>query len=345
MNDKDIIKTINDIVWWIPFRKNRDELRNKLINLIIEKNKNEIFNSIDKVIELTNEINDRNKQKETLKNNLKLIEIETHSYCNRKCWFCTNSIVDRKSKNIELDENLFLKLLSELREINYSNYIYLHRYNEPLYNKELLIKRIKQVREYLPQAYITIFTNGDYLTLDYLKLLENIGVNAMLISYYYDGNDKNITFDIENIIKPGMQKLLNKLNLNYCVKNQTKDYYKLKLEYKNMNIEYKASDFKKYGTDRGGILKDNVNTINRIVQCFLPNFQIVVDYDANYTLCCNIRSDDKNNRNYILGNIETHSVFDIFMGEKTINFRKELLLEGPKKGACSHCSEPRPWEV
>ena len=72
MNDKDIIKTINDIVWWIPFRKNRDELRNKLINLIIEKNKNEIYNSIDKVIELTNEINDRNKQKETLKNNLKL---------------------------------------------------------------------------------------------------------------------------------------------------------------------------------------------------------------------------------------------------------------------------------
>lgn len=79
MNDKDIMKIIDNIVWWIPFRKKRDELRNKLINLIIEKNKNEIFNSIDKVIELTNEINDRNKQKETLKNNLKLIEIETHS--------------------------------------------------------------------------------------------------------------------------------------------------------------------------------------------------------------------------------------------------------------------------
>ena len=27
MNDKDIIKTINDIVWWIPNRKLRDKIR------------------------------------------------------------------------------------------------------------------------------------------------------------------------------------------------------------------------------------------------------------------------------------------------------------------------------
>lgn len=380
MNDKDIKKTIDNIVWWIPFKKLRNQTRELLLNhydtinkleneLMIVKdslklnnenysNQNElnILNSkINNYIknveknrrqnELTTYNEDNYYKKRVFKENVQLVEIGISSFCNRKCWFCPNSIIDRNSCNIELNENLFLKLLSELREINYSNYIYLHRYNEPLYNKELLIKRIKQVREYLPQAYITIFTNGDYLTLDYLKLLENIGVNAMLISYYYDGNDKNITFDIENIIKPGMQKLLNKLNLNYCVKNQTKDYYKLKVEYKNMNIEYKACDFKKYGADRGGILKDNVNTINRIIQCFLPNFQIVVDYDANYTLCCNIRSDDKNNKNYILGNIETHSVFDIFMGEKAINFRKELLLEGPKKGSCSHCSDTRAWEV
>lgn len=328
MNDKDIIKTINDIVWWIPFKKLRNQTRELLLNhydtinkleneLMIVKdslklnnenysNQNQLnildskINNYIKSVEKNrrqNELITYNKdyyyKKRVFKENVCWVEIGISSFCNRKCWFCPNSIIDRNSCNMELNENLFLKLLSELREINYSNNICLHRYNEPLYNKELLIKRIKQVREYLPQAYIYIFTNGDYLTLDYLKLLENIGVNAMLISYYYDGNDKNITFDIENIIKPGMQKLLNKLNLNYCVKNQTKDYYKLKLEYKNMNIEYKASDFKKYGTDRGGILKDNVNTINRIVQCFLPNFQIVVDYDANYTLCCNIRSDDK----------------------------------------------------
>ena len=388
MNDKEIKKIIDDIVWWIPSKNLRNNIRKLLINNYIVNNKiNELLNITDnlnnevdkninyansnelniiknnlnilntkinnyiinsekirRINELTTYNGDYYYKKRVFKENVRLVEIGISSFCNRKCWFCPNSIIDRNSCNIELNEDLFLKLLNELREVNYSNYIYLHRYNEPLYNKELLIKRIKQVREYLPQAYIYIVTNGDYLTLDYLKILESIGVKAMGISYYYNGNDKNIPFDIENIIKPGMQKLLNKLNLKYLVEKNTEDYYGLKIEYKDMNIEYRAYSLKKYGTDRGGILKNNVNIINRIEKCFLPNFQIVVDYDANYTLCCNIRSDDENNKNYILGNIETHSVFDIFMGEKTINFRKELLLECPKKGACAHCSDTRPLE-
>ena len=335
---EDIIKNIDEIVWYIPFRKLRDSIRKLLINYI--NNSNYIYNKLEKQRrenELITYNEDYYYKKRVFKENVCWVEIGISSFCNRKCWFCPNSIIDRNSCNIELNENLFLKLLSELREVNYSNNIFLHRYNEPLYNKELLIKRIKQVREYLPQSYITIFTNGDYLTLDYLKLLENIGVNAMIISYYYNGNDKNITFDIENIIKPGMQKLLNRLNLNYYVLEQTQINYLLKIEYKNMNITYRATDFKSSGVDRGGVIK-NVNIVNRISKCFYPNFQIVVDYDANYTLCCDIRSDIPYHKDYILGNIGTHSVFDIFMGEKTINFRKELLLEGPKKGPCSHCS-------
>ena len=31
MNDKDIIKTIDNIAWWIPIRKWRDNFRNKFL--------------------------------------------------------------------------------------------------------------------------------------------------------------------------------------------------------------------------------------------------------------------------------------------------------------------------
>ena len=339
MDSKEIKKTIDNIVWWIPFRKLRNQVRKLLLNNSEKINTLEIHM---RESELTTYNEDNYYKKRVFKENVKLVEIGISSFCNRKCWFCPNSIIDRNSCNIELKEDLFLKLLNELREVNYSNSIFLHRYNEPLYNKELLIKRIKQVREYLPQSYITIFTNGDYLTLDYLELLENIGVNAMFISYYYNGNDKNIPFDIENIIKPGMQKLLKKLNLNYSVETNTKDYYSVKIDYKNMDITYRATNFENTGIDRGGVIK-NVNIISRVSKCFFPNLQIVVDYDANYTLCCDIRSDIAGHRNYILGNIETHSVFDIFMGEKAINFRKELLIECPKKGPCSNCSHFIDW--
>lgn len=359
MINQNIRKTIDNLVWWIPLKNFRNQIRELLLNYyesidFLKSDFNILNNKINRIIDIYNklEINRRYNEltaynedyyykKRVFKENVQHVEIGISSFCNRKCWFCPNSIIDRYSKNIELKEDLFLKLLRELKEINYSNKVFFHRYNEPLYNKELLIKRLKQAREYLPQSYIHIVTNGDYLTLDYLKELKNAGVNEISVSFYYNGNDKSVPFNIENIIKPKMMKFLNRLNLNYSIFQQTKDWCRLKSEYEDIDIELVSANFENLGTDRGGILKDNINIVNRVSPCILTNFQIVVDYDADYTLCCNIRSDTETNKNYILGNIETHSVFDIFMGEKAVNFRKELLIEGTKKGPCAHCSDRR----
>ena len=44
----------------------------------------------------------------------------------------------------------------------------------------------------------------------------------MIISYYYNGNDKNVPFDIENIIKPGMQKVIKQIKLKLlCFRTNT----------------------------------------------------------------------------------------------------------------------------
>ena len=321
MNDKDIIKTINDIVWWIPFRKNRDELRNKLINLIIEKNKNEIFNSIDKVIELTNEINDRNKQKETLKNNLKLIEIETHSYCNRKCWFCPNSIVDRKSKNIELDENLYLKAIYNL--------------------KEFIIKRIKQARFNLPKSIIGIFTNGDYLTREYLDELKDAGVNSIIMSYYFDKNEQ---FNKNRIINNGMNKILDKLKLSVketMIDNESQIHFKL--DYEGIDIIYKASDFSQMGNSRGMSIKGVNSVYDRIFRCFYPFSDLYVDYNGFVMPCCNLRSDIESHKNLILGNLYDNDLFEIFTNKKTSELRKYLCVNSKKLPPCSECSYESEW--
>ena len=305
-------KTIDNIVWWIPIKKYRDLFRELLINIseIKELSKNSI-NTQNKIIDINKNINEINKKivpvkidinekrnlakeairrsielttlydnidikKRIFKENVLWVEIGIFSFCNRKCWFCPNSVIDRYNKNIPLEESLFLKLLSELREINYSNRIYLHRYNEPLADKELLTKRIKQVREYLPNSYILIITNGDYLTVEYLELLNTLGVNHIVMSYYYNYSDQNIPFDIENIVKPGMLKLINKLNLHYKVLYQNYKAYSVEIKYKNIYIEYKAIDFSKHATDRGGFLKDGIKIIDKTSQCFLPNFHVAV---------------------------------------------------------------------
>ena len=115
---EDIIKNIDEIVWYIPFRKLRDSIRKLLINYI--NNSNYIYNELEirrRENELTTYNEDNYYKKRVFKENVCWVEIGISSFCNRKCWFCPNSIIDRNSCNIELNENLFLKLLSELREI------------------------------------------------------------------------------------------------------------------------------------------------------------------------------------------------------------------------------------
>ena len=80
------------------------------------------------------------------------IEIEIFSYCNRKCWFCPNSFIDRKSENLIMPEEKYLSILQQLKDMNFEGEIAYSRYNEPLSHKDNFIKRLEQAREYLPKA-------------------------------------------------------------------------------------------------------------------------------------------------------------------------------------------------
>jgi len=93
---------------------------------------------------------------------LRLVEIELHSYCNRRCVWCPNSFIDRRSEKKVMSEGLFIKILQGLSILNYKGYISLSRYNEPLSTPELLTERISQIREHLPECTIVCNTNGDY---------------------------------------------------------------------------------------------------------------------------------------------------------------------------------------
>ena len=61
----------------------------------------------------------------TIINDLRLIEIEIHSYCNRKCGWCPNSIIDRQSTVKEMEEelkanNIDPSLAKEVKDYYYS---------------------------------------------------------------------------------------------------------------------------------------------------------------------------------------------------------------------------------
>ena len=341
--DKDVEKLINDIVWWIPFKNKRNKLRNSLIEKIDNDTTttnnnydklNIILGSINKILELTTITNSKDIKKNILKRNLRLIEIEISSYCNRKCWFCPNSFIDRNSNNFILDEKIYLKILDNLSDIKYDKAITFHRFNEPLYDRQLLLKRISQAKEKIPNAKLHIYTNGDYLTREYLDELKEAGLNYIMISFYVK-NGQN--YDVNKFIQPGIDKISEKLGLNYSIVENSIRQFQVKFNYDGMELYAYSMNWIEMAGDRGGIIKNVKIENERRYPCFYPFRNLYIDYNGFVMPCCNLRSDVDSHKSYILGDVNKKDLFDIFMDQEIINLRQYLGTNLLKEGACKHC--------
>lgn len=94
--------------------------------------------------------------------------VETHSLCNRRCPTCLRQSDPTRSrwydeipKNIQMNTDTVLKILKDLRELDYSGKVVLHWFNEPLLDPRIYFFA-KRCRELNLSPYI--YTNGDKLT-------------------------------------------------------------------------------------------------------------------------------------------------------------------------------------
>lgn len=264
---------------------------------------------------------------------IRMVEIEIFSYCNRKCWFCPNSFIDRNSTNILMLEELYLKILNELKSINYSNMISYSRYNEPTSNREIFIKRLKQAKTIIPNATLHTNTNGDFLTRDYLDELYESGLKSMNIQSYLS---KNEIFNTDNI-KIKIDIMAEKLGLDFVEKINSIDRYEIAFKYEEMNLNMYARDFRLNGNNRGGVL-DTIPAIIRKSPCYIPFSDIYIDYNGKVLPCCNFRSDIKEHNNFILGDANNESILDIFNNIKMKKLRKKLLKDIDKLKPCNECN-------
>ena len=97
-------------------------------------------------------------------NNLRIVEIELFSFCNRTCNWCPNRFIDRHSDNQYLDTKIFENLIKELKENYFHGVFSFSRYNEPFANLKTLNSRIDFIRSYFPNNKMVTNTNGDFLT-------------------------------------------------------------------------------------------------------------------------------------------------------------------------------------
>jgi len=121
----------------------------------------------------------------------KMVEIEICPLCNRKCSFCPVS-QDNTPKKL-MTNQLFDKILRELKELNFNGDICLNNYGEPLLDERLtgFVKRIKAKLG----SKIIINTNGDFLTVDKFRELISAGIDIINVSQH----DKKPSAAIKNL--------------------------------------------------------------------------------------------------------------------------------------------------
>lgn len=167
-----------------------------------------------------------------IKNNMfKHLQIQTRTGCNLKCPMCPLSKMTQPQKL--LSEEILNKILDELNSLNYTGRISLYLMNEPFLD-ERLSELIKLTRHKLPNATITISTNGVIPTPDDIAKLSGLsycnvscytqaiydkwkdkGVNAInMIDYKYPYNNRGGNVDVN----------ANKVARGYCERPFTQMY-------------------------------------------------------------------------------------------------------------------------
>ncbi len=83
-------------------------------------------------------ITDRETAKRFFAASVGRIEIETHSYCNRRYSYCPNVVGDRLGDNVRMEEPVWQMVLENLAEIDFSKNFVMNSYNEPLADRAIL---------------------------------------------------------------------------------------------------------------------------------------------------------------------------------------------------------------
>jgi len=257
------------------------------------------------------------------------IELETSTYCNRRCSWCPNSKYKRGQLKIFISFDLFIKIINDLKKISYDGQLALHGYNEPLLDPNLYTF-LNIIKTELPRAKIVIFTNGDYLEKDSLKRLEENGVSSLYISLH-DAIGKN---DYRKLLFDNLKKL----GKEQYKPEDISDVFgkKYKINSPSMEIIYYIPD-QKMMTSRGGIIK-NLEKSNKNLFCYLPFSSGAIDYEGNMKICCEIYPEDSLHKKIgLIGNLKEKSFSDLWLSNKYNLLRKNFLLNNIKNQICLGC--------
>ena len=268
------------------------------------------------------------------------IEIETSTQCNRHCTYCPNSkpgFEHRRTSNSFMDIAAFEKLLSDLKEVDYDGKISLVGMNEFFMHEEnfAYLERIKQA---LPKCVIQIYSNGDYLTREYLERAERAGVDLIVVSFHLQAGK---AYNTDDVVDRAF-----KFTKRTKVPLQLTDYKKGKLHFQTqlgrMVLLAGLVNWDTDGHSWGGIIDAGKPTADAGTPCQSPVNILCLSQEGDFTLCCAVpreKTPENVANGAMLGNLRDHpSIFHAYASDAMLYWRQHAFSTTSIPPLCQDCS-------
>ncbi len=235
-----------------------------------------------------------------------LISIETINRCNSACEFCPANRNAETRPFCRMEEELFHKLIRELKELNYSVYLNLYVNNEPFMDTRIE-EWYRYAREQLPFAKMLLYTNGTLLTLErFTKIIPCI--DKMIINNYSDTL---------------------KLHKNIC---RLYKFVRDNKAYWDKDITIQIRYIREILTNRAGTAPNKRKKKRSRKICIMPFTDITVYPDGRAGICCN---DALEKTNY--GNLHEHTLLEIWDSGAYRQLRNALRFGREQYPFCRGC--------
>jgi len=208
------------------------------------------------------------------------------------------------------------------------------RYNEPLADR-IILRRIEQATERLPDAILHTNTNGDYLTPQYLGELADAGLRSLNIQVYLGNDDR---YDHERM-RTKLLRTIDQLQLNASVVRDERDVWlEATADSSGIRMRIYARNFELNGCNRGDSVPIQIGVPANIsvpvaVSSRLHRFQrqghavLQPSIGRAWPRECHRRRSEHRAR-----------LFLVYASETMAAWRRGLIGFSGKSGHCSSCS-------
>ena len=281
-------------------------------------------------------------EKKWQKNYPKAVQLETCSVCNGKCNFCPYEETSKIFPRSQMSDELFGKIVAELKHIQ-PQLLAMYMNNEPLADKTFFDK-LGKIRLALPAIYIDFSTNGSLLTKEksHELVLDKYSLDEIKINF-------PSTIKEEYELITGLNYELGIINIknfiNLAKKSEFDGRYRIimvgstnperdKLFWADLGIASKIYS----KVSRGGIIETSYTAKKQVSGCRFnrQNEWMHILSSGEVVLCCM----DWNKQN-ILGNLNSQTIFEIWNGKKYNSIRKRINNNNNPEFICNKCE----WSI